>query len=289
MWVYGKMKYNATLSGCPQGGILSPLLSNLYMDKFDQFMEKHILPVYNCGGRRTENKTYKALSKQIQKHMRHKNWKTVKELNKQRQSMPSKDVFDPTFRRLYYIRYADDWLLGVSGPMQDAIKVKEQIRTFLVSELKLTLSEEKTLITHAKTEKARFLGYDIHVLHHDAKHDKRGQRSINGVIGFRVPDEKMKTKARQYKKSGKPTHRKDGRSTPILILLPNTSPNFVDSLNTICLPIMLISCMVSREQWNCLWHVPLRISSKRRSTKSSSCTKRLVKRTDKVTRYFKRK
>ena len=100
-------------------------------------------------------------------------------------------------------------LLGVSGPMQDAIKVKEQIRTFLVSELKLTLSEEKTLITHAKTEKARFLGYDIHVLHQDAKHDKRGQRSINGVIGLRVPDEKMKDKARLYKKSGKPAHRKE--------------------------------------------------------------------------------
>jgi len=100
-------------------------------------------------------------------------------------------------------------LLGVSGPMQDAIKVKEQIRAFLMSELNLTLSEEKTLITHAKTEKARFLGYDIHVLHQDTKHDKRGQRSINGMIGFRVPDEKMKDKVRQYKKSGKPTHRKE--------------------------------------------------------------------------------
>jgi hypothetical protein len=97
-------------------------------------------------------------------------------------------------------------LLGISGPQQDAIKVKEQIRTFLLSELKLTLSEEKTLITHAKTEKARFLGYDIHVLHEDTKHDKRGQRCINGVIGFRVPDEKMKDKARQFKKGGKPIH-----------------------------------------------------------------------------------
>jgi group II intron reverse transcriptase/maturase len=202
-------KYNTTLSGCPQGGILSPLLSNIYMDKFDQFMEKHILPVYNCGGRRAENKTYKLLNNQIRKHIRQKDWKTVKELNKQRQSIPSKDTNDPAFRRLYYIRYADDWLLGISGPKQDAVKVKEQIKTFLLSKLKLTLSEEKTLITHARTEKARFLGYDIHVLHHNAKHDKRGQRCINGVIGLRVPDEKMKDKARQYKKNGKPIHRKE--------------------------------------------------------------------------------
>jgi len=73
-------------------------------------------------------------------------------------------------------------LLGISGPQQDAIKVKEQIRTFLLSELKLTLSEEKTLITHAKTEKARFLGYDIHVMHEDTKHDKRGQRCIFLIV-----------------------------------------------------------------------------------------------------------
>ncbi|WP_325392885.1 reverse transcriptase/maturase family protein [Desulfitobacterium sp.] len=202
-------KYNATLSGCPQGGILSPLLSNIYMDKFDQYMEKNILPAYNRGGRRAENKTYKALGQQMEKYKRHQDWKTVKELHKQRQSIPSKDTNDPAFRRLYYIRYADDWLLGFSGSKQETVKIKDEIRTFLATELKLTLSEEKTLITHAKTEKARFLGYDIHVLQQDTKQDRRGQRSINGVIGFRIPDEKMKDKARQYKKSGKPTHRKE--------------------------------------------------------------------------------
>ena len=51
--------------------------------------------------------------------------------------------------------------------------------------------------------------YDIHVLQQDAKHDRRGQRSINGVIGFCVPDEKMRDKASLYMKSGKPTHRKE--------------------------------------------------------------------------------
>ena len=202
-------KYNTTLSGCPQGGILSPLLSNIYMDKFDQFMEEHILPAYNRGRKRAENKAYTALRKQMEKHIRHQDWKTVKELHKQRQSIPSKNTNDPAFRRLHYIRYADDWLLGFSGPKQEAIKVKEEIKIFLAERLKLALSEEKTLITHAKTEKARFLGYDIHVLQQDTKHDRRGQRSINGAIGFRVPDEKMKDKARQYMKAGKPTHRKE--------------------------------------------------------------------------------
>lgn len=202
-------KYNTTLSGCPQGGILSPLLSNIYMDQFDQFMKAQILPAYNRGRKRAENKAYKALRKQTEKHMRHQDWERVKELNKQSQSIPSKDTSDPTFRRLHYIRYADDWLLGFSGPKQEAVKVKEEIKTFLAERLNLTLSEEKTLITHAKTQKARFLGYDIHVLQQDAKHDRRGQRCINGAIGLRVPDEKMKDKARQYMKGGKPTHRKE--------------------------------------------------------------------------------
>jgi hypothetical protein len=87
--------------------------------------------------------------------------------------------------------------------------VKELIREFLSKNLRLALSEEKTLITHAKTEKARFLGYDIHVLHCNAKHDDRGQRSINGVIGLSIPDEKIMSKAKEYMSKGRATHRKE--------------------------------------------------------------------------------
>ncbi|WP_312883180.1 hypothetical protein [Paenibacillus germinis] len=179
------------------------------MNKLDQFMEKKIIPEFNRGAKRAENPTYKALYKQIVKYTRHQDWETVKILRKQLQSMPSKEVNDPNFKRLYYIRYADNWLVGVSGSKQEAVVIKERVKSVLEKELRLTLSTEKTLITHAKTEKARFLGYDIHVLHNDTKYDKRGQRSINGVIGLRLPEEKLKSKAKQYTKSGKPTRRKE--------------------------------------------------------------------------------
>jgi group II intron reverse transcriptase/maturase len=202
-------KYNATLSGCPQGGILSPLLSNVYMNKLDQYVENELIPKYTKGERRAENKKYRAILKQKDKYKRHKNWEKVKEAEKISQKMPSKDPADPNFKRLYYIRYADDWLIGVSGSKEEADEIKTHIAEYLLKELNLNLSEEKTLITHSRNEKARFLGYDIHVLHENAKHDHRGQRIINGVIGLRVPRDKMQMKMNEYMAKGEPIHRKE--------------------------------------------------------------------------------
>jgi hypothetical protein len=179
------------------------------MDKLDQYVEKEIIPHYTLGGRRTENKEYKALAIQAKKHRRHGNWEKVQELKKLMQTIPSKDPNDPDFKRLHYIRYADDWLIGISGNKKDADDVKREISTFLDTKLNLKLSEAKTLITHARNEKARFLGYDIHVLHSNTKHDHRGQRSINGAIGLRLPEEKLKNKMTEYMSKGKPIHRKE--------------------------------------------------------------------------------
>ncbi|MED1303861.1 reverse transcriptase domain-containing protein [Bacillus pacificus] len=203
------------------------------------------MPLYTPGIRRAEDKEYRAILKQMNKYKRHGNWEKVNELRKTAQQMPSKDPNDENFKRLYYVRYADDWLIGLSGSKQDVEEVKEKIKSFLKTELNLKLSPEKTLITHAREEKARFLGYDIHVLHCNSKHDKRDQRIINGAIGLRVPEEKMKSKMSEYMAKGKPIQKKREQLTPIMTALVNSKQNSEDLLNTTFLPIMLTGFITS--------------------------------------------
>jgi hypothetical protein len=99
------------------------------------------------------------------------------------------------------------WLLGFSGPRHEAEAIKQEIGVFLREQLKLELSEPKTLITHARTQSARFLGYEIVVLNNNRKLDRRGHRSINGQIGLRVPTGVVQTKRSRYLAHGKPIHR----------------------------------------------------------------------------------
>ena len=105
------------------------------------------------------------------------------------------------------MRYADDWLLGFSGPRSEAEVIKRQVGTFLRDSLKLELSERKTLITHAQTEAARFLGYEVTVLQDDTARMPSGRRRINGVAGLRVPADVVKQKCAAYMLNGKPVHR----------------------------------------------------------------------------------
>jgi hypothetical protein len=130
----------------------------------------------------------------------------VRALRKQLRSLPSQDPHDPGYRRLRYVRYADDILLGFTGPKAEAEEIKRRLAQFLGEDLKLELSETKTLITHARTEAARFLGYEITVQH--ANHViTGGRRMVNGTIGLRVPPDVIKTKCSRYMARGNPERR----------------------------------------------------------------------------------
>ncbi len=200
-------KYEMTLSGTPQGGIASPILSNIYLNKLDRFIEKTLLPTFNRGKRRRENPAYKALLNAARRAGDKGNHEKALILRKQAQTMPSRDPEDPNFRRLHYVRYADDTLLGFSGPKSEAEEIKRQISTFLRDILRLELSAEKTLITHAKTQAARFLGFEVVMLHADSKHDHRQQRCINGTVRLKIPKDVIMEQCRLYMRKGKAVHR----------------------------------------------------------------------------------
>jgi group II intron reverse transcriptase/maturase len=199
-------RWNATLSGCPQGGIASPVLSNIYLDRLDQYVEQRLLPEYNSGRRRRPNREYQVVEHAIQRARRHGDRTEARRLSLLRRQFPSQDPNDPGYRRLRYIRYCDDWLLGFAGPKREAEEIKSKIAVFLHDELKLELSQPKTLITHATSQAACFLGYEIRAQHSDTK-ISRNRRAVNGAIGLFVPKTVIRQRCALYMSKGKPAQR----------------------------------------------------------------------------------
>jgi group II intron reverse transcriptase/maturase len=207
-------KYNRTLSGAPQGGVISPILANILLDKLDKHVETTLIPKYSKGKVRRENKEYASLANRSRRARARGDKAKAAILRKEFQKIPSKDPYDPNYRRLRYVRYADDFLLGFCGPKEEAEEIKQDIKKFLHDELKLELSEAKTLITHAKSGKARFLGYEISTSQSNATRvweERNGRpinrRRINGTICFEIPMEVKKAYAQRYTQHGKPIHR----------------------------------------------------------------------------------
>ena len=204
-------QYHRTYSGAPQGGIISPLLSNVYMHKLDEFIEKKLIPQYTRGEKRAPNLEYYRLGARIQRVRQQGDDEMVRKLEQERRQMPSGDTHDPHFRRLKYCRYADDWLLGFIGPKSEAEDIKAAVKEFLREGLHLEMSESKTLITHARTEHARFLGYAVSTYHSDDKITPRTgshakTRSVNGVIRLGIPYGRVDEFTARYQRNGKPIH-----------------------------------------------------------------------------------
>ena len=167
-WVFHRRTY----SGTPQGGIVSPILANIYLDQLDKYMKEYAQR-FDRGIERKVNPDYKSISGQIwwlgtklrkteNEETRGELIKAIKQLHKSRLHLPSVDEMDEGFRRIKYVRYADDFIIGVIGSKADCVAIKEDITKFLGEKLKLTLSADKTLITHGN-DKAKFLGYEIYV------------------------------------------------------------------------------------------------------------------------------
>jgi group II intron reverse transcriptase/maturase len=198
--------WNATLSGAPQGGVASPILSNIYLHKLDTFVETVLIPQYTRGKLRASNPEYKKVASALARARKSSDHAKARELRKRLRNLPSQDPRDPEYRRLRYARYADDHLLGFVGPKAEAEEIKARLAQFLHDELKLELNEEKPLITHARTGAAKFLGYEITVQHSNRR-ITRGRRAVNGVVRLRVPTTVIKAKCAPYLARGKPATR----------------------------------------------------------------------------------
>src|SRR5260221_1052541 len=204
-------KLNKTLSGGPQRSILSPGVFNILLSKLDRCVETTLIPRYTRGERRKPNKAYERLKVQARRLRQKGQREAARTHRQQAQHLPSIETHDPDYRRLRYCRYADDFALAFIGPKEEAEEIKQQLRTFLLEELKLNLSEEKTLVTHARSQAAKFLGYEITTLQSNSKQyrDKNGRkkRRINGNIGLRVPPTTVQEKCKRYLQKNRPMHR----------------------------------------------------------------------------------
>jgi len=188
------------------GGVSSPLLANIVLDRLDQYVETELIPAYTRGTHRRINPLYNHVSAKLCRMRQQGRRGEARRLCKQQRRLPSGDPQDADYRRLRYVRYADDWVLGFIGPRHEAEEIKQHLSRYLAAPLQLTLSEEKTLITHARTQAARFLGYELVCQHADHKHNWR-QRNINGRIALRVPKRVIDAQCRRYQRRNTPIHR----------------------------------------------------------------------------------
>ncbi len=197
-WEDGQQRQ--TLSGTPQGGIVSPLLANIFLHELDEYVLKVLKPAFDKGTRRRINKEYEKLNNQLHQARRQGNIPEAKRLERMRREVPRSDPTDPDFRRLYYVRYADDFLIGIIGSKAETDDIKAKIGSKL-AELRLEMSQEKTVITNAAHESARFLGYDIY------KAQDLTHRHVNGRVQLSVPEDRAAHLAKRYLSDGKPIHR----------------------------------------------------------------------------------
>lgn len=134
--------------GTPQGSVISPLLANIVLNKLDKYLEEDLKPNFEIGAKRSRNKEYDRLSSIRRTSNLHRTTPEERRaaLEKMR-TMSKLNMQDPNFKRLMYVRYADDFVILVSGTRSDALLIRDKVEVFLKTECGLTLNLEKTIVS----------------------------------------------------------------------------------------------------------------------------------------------
>jgi group II intron reverse transcriptase/maturase len=197
--------HDPTRRGIPRCGMVAPILVNIYLDRLDRFVETTIIPEYTRGPSRKRNAESPKDESRI--HRLSKRGGELDEgLRERPRSVLRPDGFDPVHRSLGFVRYAADFLLGFAGPRGEVEEIRERLSTFLRDELKLELSPDRTVISHAQQEPVRFLGYEVSASSRDTR------RSLEGKVVLRMPADVLLEKAAEYKFRGKPSYRRERTS-----------------------------------------------------------------------------
>ena len=188
--------------GSPQGGVLSPLLANIYLNELDKFVEE-LRAEYECGGRKRRNPEYEILRSRWKCARKAGRLEDARALYKVMKHTSTMDAMDDNVIRARYVRYADDWCVFIIGSKALAMEIKDRIEAFLKESLHLELSPTKTHVTNLAHERIRFLGYEISKLTSEA-----GRRRT-GCISFSVPADVIRKRISDCTKSKKPCARDD--------------------------------------------------------------------------------
>jgi len=174
-----------SIIGTPQGSIISPLLANIYLHELDVFIQ-NMKKDYDKGKTTARNPVYRKLEHLRIQANKNKDFKLGATYLKEMQLINARMPNDPNFRRMYYIRYADDWVLAIRGPREDAINILQEIRSMLDNTLKLKLSIEKSKISNPRKESALFLGTLINLSSHVYFAKGKNHKNIRAVSQLRL-------------------------------------------------------------------------------------------------------
>lgn len=186
--------YHNTYSGTPQGGILSPILANIYLHELDVFVEQLQKDFYKSPETQYTREynqiraRVQRLSKKIATADGSEKSALVAQWKEERQRMLHTPSRSQTDKEIRYVRYADDFIIGVRGTKEDCERIKDSLRRFISDTLKMELSDEKTLITHS-SKAARFLGYDIRIRRDETLKKVGGlpRRALNNQTELLIP------------------------------------------------------------------------------------------------------